>query len=283
MKTYKILKDSEAKIGKKTTQQEYLDEMVKLYIEKNYNVNEAGLNNNENIFKYSILTDPEFGNEVNNDAIRIIKELGNEEFEKEQKLIFDFQDELINEKMSNKVSHPVDALIKNDIKEETDYGLDICLIKRKKKKLNLDDSEESKEKDKNKVIYDEEIINKIMKEQPKPRPSFLYVQMKKDIKNMQKMFRDSIKTENENAKKHEQLVKFKEIFTPRLSLNNDSNDNQQNQMPKINEIEESEKEKDAPVIIHNTTEINQEMNKDIKPILILEEEKRKQNKKITRT
>ena len=286
LKTYKILKSSEAKIGKKTTQQEYLNDVVKLYIEKGYNVNEAGLNNNENIFKYSILNDQEFGLDINNDAVRIIKEMGNEEFMKEQKLIFDFQDELLNQKMNNKFSHPADALIKNEIKEEEDYGLDICPIRRKKKKFDLDNPEENKEKDKNQVIFTDDIIEKIMKEQPKPRPSFLYIQMKNDIKNMQKNFRDSIKMENvnENDKKNEQLVKFRDIFTPKLSLNNDSDDNQQSQMPKINETEEvekSEKTKDAPVIIRNNTEINYEINKDIKPLLILNKEQRKPNKKIT--
>ena len=286
LKTYKILKSSEAKIGKKTTQQEYLNDVVKLYIEKGYNVNEAGLNNNENIFKYSILNDQEFGLDINNDAVRIIKEMGNEEFMKEQKLIFDFQDELLNQKMNNKFSHPADALIKNEIKEEEDYGLDICPIRRKKKKFDLDNPEENKEKDKNQVIFTDDIIEKIMKEQPKPRPSFLYLQMKNDIKNMQKNFRDSIKMENvnENDKKNEQLVKFRDIFPPKLSLNNDSDDNQQSQMPKINETEEvekSEKAKDAPVIIRNNTEINYEMNKDIKPLLILNKEQRKPNKKIT--
>ena len=292
LKTYKILKNSEAKIGKKTTQQEYLDDVVKLYIEKNYNVNETGLNNNENIFKYSILNDQEFGVDINNDAIRIIKEMGNDAFMKEQKLIFDFQDEILNQKMNSKFNHPADVLIKNDIKEETDYGLDICPIRRKKKKLNLDDSEENKEKEKekNKVVIDDETMKKIMKEQPKPRPSFLYIQMKKDIKNMQKTFRNSIKNENENEKENnnEQLAKLRDIFQPRLSLNNDSDDEGGNKMPKINEteeIEKSEKEKDAPVMIRNKTEFNQEMlNEDIKPILILNKknkEQRKPNKKIT--
>ena len=286
LKTYKILKSSEAKIGKKTTQQEYLNDVVKLYIEKSYNVNEAGLNNNENIFKYSILNDQEFGLDINNDAVRIIKEMGNEEFMKEQKLIFDFQDELLNQKMNNKFSHPVDSLIKYDIKEETDYGLDICPIRRKKKKFDLDNPEENKQKDKNQVVFTDEIIEKIMKEQPKPRPSFLYIQMKNDIKNMQKNFRDSIKLENvnENEKKDEQLVKFRDIFSPKLSLNNDSDDNQQSQMPKINETEEvekSEKAKDSPVMIRNNTEINYEKNKDIKPLLVLNKEQRKPNKKIT--
>ena len=267
LKTYKILKSSEAKIGKKTTQQEYLNDVVKLYIEKSYNVNEAGLNNNENIFKYSILNDQEFGLDINNDAVRIIKEMGNEEFMKEQKLIFDFQDELLNQKMNNKFSHPVDSLIKYDIKEETDYGLDICPIRRKKKKFDLDNPEENKQKDKNQVVFTDEI-------------------MKNDIKNMQKNFRDSIKLENvnENEKKDEQLVKFRDIFSPKLSLNNDSDDNQQSQMPKINETEEvekSEKAKDSPVMIRNNTEINYEKNKDIKPLLVLNKEQRKPNKKIT--
>ena len=112
--------------------------------------------------------------------------------------------------------------------------------------------------------------------------------MKKDIKNMQKTFRNSIKNENEKENNNEQLTKLRDIFQPRLSLNNDSDDEGGNKIPKINEteeIEKSEKEKDAPVMIRNKTEFNQEMlNEDIKPILILNKknkEQRKPNKKIT--
>ena len=50
-------------------------------------------------------------------------------------------------------------------------------------RLKSFEKKEEKEKEKNKVVIDDETMKKIMKEQPKPRPSFLYIQMKKDIKN----------------------------------------------------------------------------------------------------
>ena len=57
LKIYNFLKKSQTKNGKKSTQQEYLSDVAKLYIEKNYNLTNGGIINDENIFKYSILNE----------------------------------------------------------------------------------------------------------------------------------------------------------------------------------------------------------------------------------
>ena len=129
-KTYESLKKNEAKNGKQNTQLKYLNEVANLYESKNYDLDKGGLTTNENIFKYSILNDREFGNDINNNALRVIKEMDNGDFLREQKLIFDFQDELFNEKMNDKINHPADTLFKFKIKEP-DLGIDdMNLIKK---------------------------------------------------------------------------------------------------------------------------------------------------------
>jgi hypothetical protein len=58
--------------------------------------------------------------------------MDNSEFLKEQKIIFDFQDGLLKEKINNKIKHPAEVLIKHNVKED-DYGIDnSSFIKRKK-------------------------------------------------------------------------------------------------------------------------------------------------------
>ena len=302
LKIYNFLKKSQTKNGKKSTQQEYLSDVAKLYIEKNYNLTNGGIINDENIFKYSILNDVEFGNNINNDALRVLKEMDNNEFMKEQKLIFVFQDELLKEKINNKVNHPAEVLIKNNIKEETDYGVDdICITKRKKKKINIEKSEEDND-DKSEETHEEKVEKKVEKKEEKeeenkeekkeenndiiinfnnnkrkPRPSFLYLQIKKNIKKMQKNIMDLDKVKSEY--KNEKLTKFRELFRPRFSIINDSFDEEMDKNEKLNKDEDNNK-KDNPIIIYNNTEVNQNLGKK-KSIFNINKDNRKKNKKIT--
>ena len=216
-----------------TGQLEYLNNVTKLYLSKGYDLNNNGINNNENIFKYSILNDKDFGNDINNDVLRIIKEMDNSDLLKEQQLIFDFQDEIIKEKMNNKVDHPAEALIKNNVKKEDDYGIDdIDLLKRKKGKLLFYDSEESNnEKENTNIKEDKKEENNDINNNPininnstKARPSFLYLQIKNDIRKMQKnlMNLDKLKSNYKN----ESLIKFQKNFKPKFSLINNTFDNE---------------------------------------------------------
>ena len=290
LKNYRHIKNLQIKNGKITNQLEYLNEVVKIYLRKNYDLNKAELNNNENIFKYSILNDINFGNDINNTVLKIVKEMDNNEFLREQKLIFKFQDELLKEKMNNKIKHPAEILIKNPVNEDDDYGIDnICFIKRKKKNLDINDLEENKveKKEINKVENNNEEKNKeeiketnfkFVEKNTKNRPSYLYMQIKGDIKKMQKNLINLDKIKHDY--KNENLIKFQKHFNPRLSLILNSNDIINISKEKGNTTDEK-KEEDKPVMIYNNTEINQEKNKIIKPILVYNGQKRKTNKKIT--
>ena len=281
LKNYRKVKDSQAKNGKMESQIKYLNDVAKTYIEKKYDIDKLGINNNENIFKYSILNDKDFGTDANYTALRIIKEMDNSEFLKEQKIIFDFQDGLLKEKINNKIKHPAEVLIKHNVKED-DYGIDnISFIKRKKDNSDIKNLLEEN-KFENKEINREEGKEenfKAVQNNNKKRPSFLYLQIKSDIKQMQKniLNLDRMKSDYKN----ESLIKFRKNFKPRLSLIMNSTEGKIiSEEQNITENEKKE-EKEKPIIIYNNTEINREKNKNIKPILILNGQKRRTNSKIT--
>ena len=290
LKNYRKIKDSQAKNGKIESQFKYLNDVAKTYIEKKYDIDKLGINNNENIFKYSILNDKNFGNDANYTALRIIKEMDNSEFLKEQKMIFDFQDELLKEKINNKIKHPAEVLIKHNVKEEDDYGIDnISFIKRKKDNSDINNLlEENKVKNKeiNKEENNEEDKEenkeenvKVVQNINKKRPSFLYLQIKSDIKQMQKNILNLDRMKSDY--KSESLIKFQKNFKPKLSLIMNSTEGKI--ISEEQDITDNEKkeEKEKPIIIYNNTEINREKNKNIKPILILNGQKRRTNNKIT--
>ena len=292
LKTYRNIKNSQTKRRKMTGQLEYLNNVTKLYLSKGYDLNNNGINNNENIFKYSILNDKDFGNDINNDVLRIVKEMDNSDLLKEQQLIFDFQDEIIKEKMNNKVDHPAEALIKYNVKKEDDYGIDdIGLLKRKKSKLLLHDSEENNnENENNKIKEEKKEENKEEKKEensdiknnpininnrPKARPSFLYLQIKNDIRKMQK---NMLKGGCENKS----LIKFQKNFKPKFSSVHNTFENELKKEPIITGYEnKEEKEKDNNVPVYEKTGSNNVINKIIKPILIYDSRKRKANKRIS--
>ena len=291
-KTYESLKKNEAKNGKQNTQLKYLNEVANLYESKNYDLDKGGLTTNENIFKYSILNDREFGNDINNNALRVIKEMDNGDFLREQKLIFDFQDELFNEKMNDKINHPADTLFKFKIKEP-DLGIDdMNLIKKIKKNFfNKNDLEQEKEENKenNYEIKNENYNennnennkNDNYKALSKKRPSFLYLQIKNDLKKMRKSLLNLEQMKSQY--KNERIISIKKSLKPRLSIINNSSDNQNivdNDINKDEKKEEEEEEKEIPVILYNNTEINNERKEEIKPILIINGNKGKENDKI---
>ena len=79
--------------------------------------------------------------------------------------------------------------------------------------------------------------------------------------------------------KNESLIKIQNNFKPKLSIILNSIDKKINSKEIImNEIKE---EGEKPVEIYNNTEILQDKRKSIKPILILNGNRRKTNKKIT--
>ena len=291
LKKYKELKNKEEKMGNQGSQQKYLNDVIELYKRKNYNIKDIWINDKDNIFKYSVLTDLDFGNDVNNDLIRIIQENGYDDYLKEQNIIFNFKNELLKGKAKNKIKYPGPILIKFKINKGTDHGIDdVSKIKVRQIKLNLEDSEENNEEKKEEVnkinsneYFKEKNENQIINNQniDNSKNSNLYLQIKNDIQQDKKNKLNFYKVKNEY--KNEKLVKFKELFKSNFSINdNNSFNSQLNENEKINENADNEnKEKENPVLKYNNTELSDKMAQKIKPILILNKDKKKQNKKIT--
>ena len=109
-KVYNYIKELE---GKKNRQQQYFDEIEKIYLEKDYNLKNCAIKKGENIFDYSMLIDKSFGNNVKQDAIRLINEINNKDLLKEHKLVFKLNNEIIEQKLKNKLNNRSKKLLKN--------------------------------------------------------------------------------------------------------------------------------------------------------------------------
>ena len=97
-KVYNYIKEVE---GKNNRQQKYFDDIEKIYLEKNYKMKECRIKPDDNIFSYSILMDKTFGINIKNDAERLVREINNKEIRRENKLIFKFNNELLEQKFKN--------------------------------------------------------------------------------------------------------------------------------------------------------------------------------------
>ena len=109
-KVYNYIKELE---GTKNRQQQYFDEIEKIYLEKDYNLKNCAIKKGENIFDYSMLIDKCFGNNVKQDAIRLINEINNKDLLKEHKLVFKLNNEIIEQKLKNKLNNRSKKLLKN--------------------------------------------------------------------------------------------------------------------------------------------------------------------------
>ena len=117
-KVYNYIKEVE---GKNNRQQKYFDDIEKIYLEKNYKMKECRIKPDDNIFSYSILMDKTFGINIKNDAERLVREINNKEIRRENKLIFKFNDELLEQKFKNKARNK--KLLKKLI-TKNDLGID---------------------------------------------------------------------------------------------------------------------------------------------------------------
>ena len=169
------------------------------------------------------------------------------------------------------------------MKEEDDYGIDnICFIKRKKNnsdRINLEENKEEKKEINGGENNNGENIEENQKD-TKTRPSYIYTQIKDDIGKLQKKLINIDR--KKSSFKNGNLIKFQEQFKQRLSLML-NNFNDEKYISKEKEItgDDKKEEGDKPIKIYNNTEINQEINKNIKPNLIHNGQKRKTNKKIS--
>jgi len=121
LNNYKNIKNMQVKNGKMTGQLEYLNEIVKVYLKKDYDLDKAGVNNNENIFKYSILNDINFGNDVNNTVYRIIKEMDRKKIESEASDYYPYFNPKSPIQYFPRLDTPSEILNNNKLKEIHSY------------------------------------------------------------------------------------------------------------------------------------------------------------------
>ena len=117
-KVYNYIKEVE---GKNNRQQKYFDDVEKIYINKNYNLRECGIKPEDNIFSYSILMNKAFGMDIKYDAQRLVGEINNKEIRRENKLIFKFNNELLEQKFRKNIRNK--KLLKKLI-TKNDLGID---------------------------------------------------------------------------------------------------------------------------------------------------------------
>ena len=208
-KVYKYIKDVE---GKKNRQQQYFDDIERIYLVKNYNMRNCGIKPGDNIFSYSLLIDNLFGNDLKNDQVRLINEIKNKDIRREHKLIFKFNDEVIDQKLQRKVNNRNKILMKRLI-IKNDYGIeDINQIKNNKymKKLykqnyrKIKFSSLSKSKKNLDIVKKEETyLDKLFKEKVK--------NLQNNLENIQKeynAYEDNRKTKLvEDEKQNNELIK----------------------------------------------------------------------------
>ena len=108
-KVYNHIKELE---GKKNRQHQYFEEIENIYLSKNYNMKNCGIKKGDNLFDYSMLIDKTFGDNIKQDAIRLINEIDNKDLLKEHKLVFKLNNELIEQKLKNKASSRSKKMLK---------------------------------------------------------------------------------------------------------------------------------------------------------------------------
>lgn len=190
LKVYSHIKELESQNGKINRQQEFFDEIEKLYLSKDYNMNNCRIKEDENIFDYSILIDKKFGNNVKQDAIRILNELDNTDIDLEQKFIFDLNSELYNRKLKNTFRN---RYFKSKEKKPKDYGFEN--IKRSKSKQIVNYIFGVKKKRKNSK-----------KEKKKEKPDYFNNKIKNDISQIKEVI-ENIKN-NYQEKPSMRLMNF---------------------------------------------------------------------------
>ena len=194
-KIYNYIKEVE---GKNNRQQKYFDDTERLYLENNYNLKNCGIKPSDNIFSYSILMDKTFGNNIKQDAVRLLNEIGKKEIRRENKLMIIFNNEVIDQRLQKKVNNKNKALIKRII-TKNDLGVDEInyignrksiksLYAKKYLKLNINRNKGKKYNKDNalsdiKIKSEDNYLNRKLKEN--------IIKIKNNIKNIESEFNNS--------------------------------------------------------------------------------------------
>ena len=223
LKVYSHIKELESQNGKISRQQEFFDEIEKLYLSKDYNMDNCRIKDDENIFDYSLLIDKDFGNNIKQDAIRILNELDNTDIDLEQKFIFDLNSELYNQKLKNTFRS---RYLKSKSKKPKDYGFENIKKSEEKKIINYIFGIKKKRK-KNKKE------NK--KDNKKEKPDYFNNKIKKEISEIKEVI-ESIKN-NYQEKSPMSLMNFLKTNSNSSSYEKNKDRNKKDNLILIN-IEE---------------------------------------------
>ena len=100
--------------GKNSNQKEYLDNLFFFYRGMGYDLNDIKYNKNDNIFNKSILLDPTFGNDTNDDVLKFgNNDQSRNNFYKDNKLLLRFNDILRETKLPHAIAKDDKKKIKN--------------------------------------------------------------------------------------------------------------------------------------------------------------------------
>lgn len=100
--------------GKNSNQKEYLDKLILFYRGMGYDLNDINYNKHDNIFNKSILLDPTFGNDTNDDVLKFgNNEQSRRNFYKDNKLLLRFNDTLRETKFPYAIAKNDKNKIKN--------------------------------------------------------------------------------------------------------------------------------------------------------------------------
>ena len=221
LKVYSHIKELESQNGKISRQQEFFDEIEKLYLSKDYNMDNCRIKEDENIFDYSLLIDKKFGSNVKQDAIRILNELDNTDIDLEQKFIFDLNNELYNQKLKNTFRS---RYLKSKGKKPKDYGFENIKKSEKKKIINYIFGIKKKRKE-----------NKKEKENRKEKPDYFNNKIKKEISEIKEVI-ENIKN-NYQEKPQMSLMNFLKTNSNSSSYEKNKDRNKKDNLILIN-IEE---------------------------------------------
>ena len=119
-RVYNYIKEVE---GTNNSQYKYFDELERIYLEKNYNMKNCMIKPGDNIFSFSMLMNKDFGRNIKQDAVKLVKEINNKEIRRENKLLFKFNDEVIEQKLQKKVNNRNKKLLKRII-TKIDFNID---------------------------------------------------------------------------------------------------------------------------------------------------------------
>ena len=286
LKVYSHIKELESQNGKISRQQEFFDEIEKLYLSKDYNMNNCRIKEDENIFDYSLLIDKEFGSNIKQDAIRILNELDNTDIDLEQKFIFDLNSELYNRKLKNtfrnryfksKGKKPKDYgfenIKKSKSKEIANYIFGIKKSKKSKKEKKKEKPDYFNNKIKNEISQIKEVIENI-KNNYQENPSMrlmTFLKTNPNTSSYEKKNKDRNKRDNliliniEEGKDHKHYKTEKNfIKIPKLKIKNIFKENKDNS--KNNNSKDKKDKKDniiIPKIINKPKENNENENENV--------------------